>query len=87
MPFPFPAFPAFPVASVLFSCVLLQEVRSLKCDDCGKILRTEQEAQAHAARTQYPCLGRGIYRVSRIRQLSAAAAQLPLRPLILAIGC
>lgn len=29
------------------------QANSLKCDECGKFLRTEMEAQAHAARTQH----------------------------------
>lgn len=29
------------------------QANSLKCDECGKLLRSEMEAQAHAARTQH----------------------------------
>ncbi|XP_046343437.1 UBX domain-containing protein 1-like [Haliotis rufescens] len=29
------------------------QARSLKCDECGKLLRSEMDAQAHAARTQH----------------------------------
>eukprot|EP00128_Syssomonas_multiformis_P016342 Colp12_sorted_trinity150504_noHs@14440 len=29
------------------------QARSLKCSDCGKLLRSELEAEAHAARTQH----------------------------------
>lgn len=29
------------------------QAKSLKCDDCGKLLRSELEAQAHAARTKH----------------------------------
>lgn len=30
-----------------------QVARSIKCDDCGKVMRNEQEAETHAARTQH----------------------------------
>lgn len=30
-----------------------QQAKSLKCDECGKLLRSEMEVQAHAARTQH----------------------------------
>ncbi|CAG5133023.1 unnamed protein product, partial [Candidula unifasciata] len=29
------------------------QAKSLKCDECGKILRNEMEVQTHAARTQH----------------------------------
>lgn len=31
----------------------VQQANSLKCDDCGKLLKSEADAQAHAARTQH----------------------------------
>lgn len=30
-----------------------QQAKSLKCDECGKLLQSEMEVQAHAARTQH----------------------------------
>eukprot|EP00124_Ichthyophonus_hoferi_P000871 Ihof_evm12s37 gene=Ihof_evmTU12s37 len=32
---------------------IVEEARSIKCDDCGKLLKNEDDAQAHAIRTQH----------------------------------
>ncbi|XP_060070894.1 UBX domain-containing protein 1-like [Ylistrum balloti] len=56
----------------------VQQAKSVKCDDCGKLLKGEMDAQAHAARTQHSQFSESV---EEIKPLTAEEKAEQLRKL------